>query len=333
METVLSIKNLRVSFMNDTRTADAVRGVSLEVSRGEIVALVGESGCGKTVTAQSALRLNSTSLAKTEADVLQLGGVDMLRASEKELEKVRGSLAGMIFQDPNTCLNPTMMIGKQITEGLYRNKLMSAAECKAEAVRLLQMVGISVPELRIRQYPHQFSGGMRQRIMIAMALASRPALLIADEPTTALDATIQLQILQLISKIRKELGTAVLLITHDFGVVANLADRVCVMYAGKIVEEGTAAEVFQNPEHPYTKGLLKSLPLPKDRGKLASIKGTPPDLSAVHKGCMFAQRCSECMQICLREIPVSVKTSGRHVTSCWKCYEEQLKGTVEWRKR
>lgn len=329
MENVLSIKNLRVSFGHDAGNVKAVRGVSLEVQRGEIVALVGESGCGKTVTAQSVLRLNDAPSVRTEAEVLQLGGIDVLHASEKELEQVRGGLAGMIFQDPLTCLNPTMRIGKQITEGLYRKKKMSAAECDAEAIRMLRMVSIPEPELRVRQYPHQFSGGMRQRIMIAMALVSKPHLLIADEPTTALDVTIQMQILQLISKIRNELGTSVLLITHDFGVVANLADRVCVMYAGKIVEEGTAREVFENPVHPYTKGLLNSLPLSKYRGKLASIKGMPPDLTSTQKGCMFAQRCSECMRVCLREIPASVNISNQHTASCWKCYQEQRKGADE----
>lgn len=326
MENVLSIKNLRVSFEHDAGIVKAVRGVSLEVHRGEIVALVGESGCGKTVTAQSVLRLNDAPFVKTEAEVLKLGGMDVLHASERELEQIRGDLAGMIFQDPLTCLNPTIRIGKQITEGLFRKKKMSAAECDAEAIRMLKLVSILEPELRVNQYPHQFSGGMRQRIMIAMALVSKPDLLIADEPTTALDVTIQMQILQLISKIRKELGTSVLLITHDFGVVANLADRVCVMYAGKIVEEGPAEEVLQNPAHPYTKGLLNSLPLPKDRGKLAYIKGMPPDLGETQKGCMFAKRCSERMQICLREFPVSVKILDQHVTFCWKCYHEQLKG-------
>lgn len=326
MENILSIKNLHVSFEKSGNTVKAVRGFSLEVGKGEIVALVGESGCGKTVTAQSVLRLNDASYVKKEADILRLGSVDILHASEKELEQVRGGLAGMIFQDPLTCLNPTMKIGVQITERLRRKSNMSSAACKTEAVRLLQMVSIAEPELRAQQYPHQFSGGMRQRIMIAMALAAKPELLIADEPTTALDVTIQLQILKLILKIRNETGMAILLITHDFGVVANLADRVCVMYAGKIVEEGAVAELFEHPVHPYTKGLLKSLAIPKEQGKLLSIKGMPPDLTVVQKGCMFAARCSECMKICLREDPICVKTSNQHMIYCWKTYREQRKG-------
>lgn len=330
MENILSIKNLTVSFDGYRSTANAVRGVSLEVNKGEIVALVGESGCGKTVTAQSVLRLNDSVSARTMADTLQLGSVDILSASEKELEQVRGNLAGMIFQDPLTCLNPTMKVGKQITEKLYLNKQIRLSQCREEAEKLLSMVNIPEPKIRAEQYPHQFSGGMRQRIMIAMALASNPELLIADEPTTALDVTIQMQILKLLSKIRKESGTAILLITHDFGVVANLADRVAVMYAGKIVEEGTTKELFENPSHPYTQGLLKSLPLPSGREELVSIQGTPPDLSTKQAGCLFASRCGDCMHICFREVPFEVTLSAHHKASCWKVYDEYRKGAGRW---
>lgn len=326
MENVLSIRNLRVSFETYRGTVNAVRGVSLDVRKGEILALVGESGCGKTVTAQSILRLNDSHAVRIEADLLELGDVDVLHASEKKMEEVRGRVAGMVFQDPLTCLNPTMKVGRQITEHLYRKENLSLADRKAAAVRLLKQVSIPDAQLRAEQYPHEFSGGMRQRIMISMALASNPDLLIADEPTTALDVTIQMQILKLISQIRRESGTSILLITHDFGVVANLADRVAVMYAGKIVEEGNVEELFYRPVHPYTIGLLKSLPLPDDKGKLTSIPGTPPDLSKVQIGCPFANRCGDCMRICLREEPETMKIADGHSVSCWKVYEVDAKG-------
>lgn len=326
MENILSIRNLNVSFNTGTGSVHAVRGVSLDVHKGETLALVGESGCGKTVTAQSVLRLNDPFCVWTEAEQLKLGDLDVLSASEKEMEDARGSLAGMVFQDPLTSLNPTMKIGSQITERLYRKKQITSAERKAEAVRLLNMVCIPDAQLRAEQYPHQFSGGMRQRIMIAMALASSPRLLIADEPTTALDVTIQLQILKLVKKIRCETGISILLITHDFGVVAKLADRVAVMYAGKIVEEGEVTELFHKPAHPYTAGLLKSLPFPENRGKLNCIKGIPPALNIVQKGCSFASRCDSCMQICLREEPLPSELSKGHTTSCWQVYKNCLKG-------
>lgn len=326
MENVLNIKDLHVDFDIYGGTVQAVRGVSLTVKKGEILALVGESGCGKTVTAQSVLRLNDGPSVHTTGEALILGDMDVLHASGKEIEKIRGGQAGMVFQDPLTCLNPTMKIGAQITECLYRKKRMTAAECKAEAVRLLELVKIGDAEIRAEQYPHEFSGGMRQRIMIAMALAGKPKLLIADEPTTALDVTIQMQILKLISQIRKEEGTAILLITHDFGVVANLADRVAVMYAGKIVEAGKMEEVFHQPGHPYTRGLLKSLPLPEADEALMSIPGSPPDLFAPPKGCSFAKRCSCCMRICLEEESPAIEISEGHTASCWKLHESFPKG-------
>lgn len=326
MDSVLSIQNLNVTFDTTGGTVHAVRGVSLEVQKGEILALVGESGSGKTVTAQSILKLNDATTTRTEATRLQLGTVDLLQASEKEMDQVRGSLAGMVFQDPLTCLNPTMKVGNQITERLYRTKQLTAAQCKAEATRLLTMVRISDAEARAGQYPHEFSGGMRQRIMIAMAIASQPHLLIADEPTTALDATIQLEILKLMEQIRRERGTSILLVTHDFGVVANLADRVAVMYAGKIVEEGSVESLFYKPSHPYTIGLLESMPTPQHKGRLNSIKGMPPRPTVVQKGCAFAKRCSLCMQICLREEPPLVEITKGHTASCWMIYRDSLKG-------
>ncbi|NMS88363.1 ABC transporter ATP-binding protein [Clostridioides difficile] len=321
MEDILRIKNLNVSFDIYDGTVNAVRGVSLTMNSGEILALVGESGCGKSVMAQSILKLNPSPPAKIMGDELKLMDFDILNASEKEMEQIRGNLASMVFQDPLTCLNPTMKVGKQITESLYRKEKMSLSDCKKEAVRLLEMVQIPNAVLQAEQYPHQFSGGMRQRVMIAMALACNPKLLIADEPTTALDVTTQLQILKLIAKIRKDMGTTVLLITHDFGVVANLADRVAVMYAGKIVEESNVKELFNRAIHPYTQALLRTLPTSGDIDKRISILGSPPNLSNLPVGCSFSKRCPYCMQICLREDPPLFEVSNSHSASCWRLHE------------
>lgn len=327
MERVLSIRDLSVSFDTSGGVVHAVRGVSLEVDQGEILALVGESGCGKTTTAQSILRLNDAYGTTIEAQELLLGTVDVLRCNEKEMDQVRAHLAGMVFQDPLTCLNPTMKIDAQVTEHLRKTKRMTAAARRAEATRLLELVRIPDAALRAQQYPHQFSGGQRQRIMIAMALAAQPQLLIADEPTTALDVTIQMQILKLLHRLRRETGTSILLITHDFGVVGALADRVAVMYAGKIVEEGATEDVFRAPAHPYTEGLLKSLPLTQDRGKLYSIPGAPPDLTTPPQGCAFAPRCALCMRVCLKSEPPRVALAPGHAASCWHTY--QTRGAVE----
>ncbi|MFL8711954.1 ABC transporter ATP-binding protein [Clostridioides sp. GD02377] len=321
MDDILRIRNLNVSFEIYNGTVSAVRGVSLTMNRGEILALVGESGCGKSVMAQSILKLNPSPPAKIMGEELKLMNFDILNASEKDMEQIRGNLASMVFQDPLTCLNPTMKVGKQITESLYRKEKMSLSDCKQEAVRLLEMVQIPKAALQAEQYPHQFSGGMRQRVMIAMALACNPKLLIADEPTTALDVTTQLQILKLIAKIRKEMGTAVLLITHDFGVVANLAERVAVMYAGKIVEEGNVKDIFNRATHPYTQALLRTLPTSGDIGKRISILGSPPNLSDLPVGCSFSKRCPYCMQICLKEEPPLFKVSNSHSASCWRLHE------------
>lgn len=321
MDDILRIKELNVSFDMHKRTINAVRGVSLSMNSGEILALVGESGCGKSVMAQSILQLNPSPPAKIMAEELKLLNFDILNASEKEMEQIRGTLASMIFQDPLTCLNPTMKIGKQITESLYRKEKMSSSDCKQEAVRLLELVQIPNAALQAEQYPHQFSGGMRQRVMIAMALACNPKLLIADEPTTALDVTTQLQILKLIAKIRKEMGTAVLLITHDFGVVANLADRVAVMYAGKIVEESDVKELFSKAIHPYTQALLRTLPTSGGMDERIYILGSPPNLSDLPVGCSFSKRCPYCMQICLREEPPLFRVSNSHSASCWRLHE------------
>lgn len=322
MENILSIEELNVSFEQKGGVVQAVRGASLSMRKGEIVALVGESGSGKSVTAQSILRLNPSPPAKICAKRLELCGVDVLQASEKELQALRGRAASMVFQDPMTSLNPTMKVGKQITERLYRKDHLSAAHCKERAVRLLEQVQIPEAALRAEQYPHQFSGGMRQRVMLAMALAGEPELLIADEPTTALDVTTQRQILKLIAAIRRELGTAVLLITHDFGVVANLADRVAVMYAGRIVEQGDTKAVFHQPSHPYTRQLLQDLS--GTAAHLTDSTRTERDrigTSDVAEGCPFLAQCSAAMRICEREEAPLFAMNETHHAACWRLHE------------
>ena len=326
MDEVLKIKELRVSFKQRYGNLDAVRGVSLSVRKGEILALVGESGCGKSVTAKSVLKLNDVSGGEMTAEELWLGGRDILAASEREMLEIRGKLAGMIFQDPLTYLNPTMKVGKQVTETLRRHGKKTSAECRSEAVRLLEMVQIPEASLRAEQYPHQFSGGMRQRAMIAMALACSPVLLIADEPTTALDPTIQMQILALLKKMQTELHTSVLMITHDLSVVANVADKVAVMYAGKIVEESDVGRLFEKPAHPYTRGLIESLPnLEKDK-ELRAINGAPPDLDKLPQGCSFAPRCEACLKICHLADPPEIEIEDGHRTSCWLYHRDNPEG-------
>ena len=262
--------------------------------------------------------------ARIKEGTLELCGKDIVAASEKEMQNIRGQLVSMIFQDPMTCLNPTMKVGKQITETLHKHKKLSGAKCREEAIRLLKLVQIPNAEERADQYPHEFSGGMRQRAMIAMALSCNPKLLIADEPTTALDVTIQAQIMQLMGKIREETGTAIILITHDLGVVANLADRVAVMYAGKVVEQGTAQDIFYRASHPYTAALLRSLPTVETSRdeELVSIPGTPPDLFAPPKGCAFASRCQHCMKICKNNQPPVFTVGEGHNAACWRLHPD-----------
>ena len=323
MEEILKIDNLHVSFDTYAGEVHAVRGVSLEVNKGEVLAIVGESGCGKSVTAQTIMKLNPMPPARIKEGSIKLCGKDIVAASEKEMQDIRGQMVSMIFQDPMTCMNPTMRVGKQLTETLVNKKKISKADAEKEAVRLLQMVQIPNAEERAKQYPHEFSGGMRQRAMIAMALACNPQLLIADEPTTALDVTIQAQIMQLMGKIKDDTKTAIILITHDLGVVANLADHVAVMYAGKVVEKGTVRDIFYNPGHPYTKALLKSLPTidTKKEEQLVSIPGTPPDLYAP-QGCGFASRCECCMKICRSNQPPVFQVSEGHTASCWRLHPD-----------
>ena len=322
MADVLKIENLHVSFDTYAGEVHAVRGVSLHVGEGEVLAIVGESGCGKSVTAQTIMKLNPMPPARIKEGSIDLCGEDIVAANEKKMQDIRGRLVSMIFQDPMTCLNPTMKVGKQLTEAICQHRKLSKDEAKKEAVRLLEMVQIPNAAERAEQCPHEFSGGMRQRAMIAMAMSCEPKLLIADEPTTALDVTIQAQIMQLMAKVREETGTAIILITHDLGVVANLADRVAVMYAGKIVETGTAEDIFYRPKHPYTQALLKSLPTVETsrEEKLVSIAGTPPDLFMPPKGCEFASRCEHCMKVCKKHVPPTYEVGAGHKAACWRLH-------------
>jgi oligopeptide transport system ATP-binding protein len=320
MSKLLEVKNLRVSYHTYAGEVQSVRGISFSLDKGESMAIVGESGCGKTVTSKTIMGLIQTPPGeiKPESSIL-FNGKDILKFSEKEWQKFRGSEASMIFQDPMTSLNPTMKIGYQIAESLIIHNGMSKQAAFQEAVNMLKLVDIPNPESRAKQYPHEFSGGMRQRAMIAIALACNPKLLIADEPTTALDVTIQAQIIDLMKDLQKKLGTAIILITHDLGVVADIAQNVVVMYAGQIVERGNTDDIFYNPQHPYTWSLLKSVPRLdlSEKEELVSIVGTPPDLIAPPKGCPFSTRCKYCMPIC-REMPPQVTDiSDSHSASCW----------------
>lgn len=319
MERILDVKNLQVSFHVRGGEVQAVRDVSFHVNKGEALGIVGESGCGKSVTAQTLMRLIPTPPGKIKNGSIKFLGSDILCKTEKEMEGLRGKDMGMIFQDPMTSLNPTLSVGTQITESLKKHRNLSKQEAAKKAVEMLRLVGIPNPEKRLNQYPHQFSGGMRQRVMIAIALACDPALLIADEPTTALDVTIQAQILQLMKHLQKTLETSIIMITHDLGVVAEVCDRVLVMYAGKVVEEGTIHEIFNHPQHPYTKGLLRSVPRldQKKDEELIPIYGTPPDLIHPPAGCGFCGRCDEAMNICVDHDPESFETSETQKAKCW----------------
>lgn len=320
MEKLLEVKDLRVNFNVYGGTVQAVRGVNFHVNKGEAVAIVGESGCGKSVTAQSLMRLIPSPPAITTGSI-QFKGKEILSMSNKQMEDIRGKEIGMIFQDPMTSLNPTLTIGRQIMEGLVKHQGLSGAKAQERAIEMLDLVGIPNPAARLTQYPHQFSGGMRQRAMIAIALACNPSLLIADEPTTALDVTIQAQILSVMKDLQQKLGTSIILITHDLGVVADVCDRVIVMYAGKVVESGTKWEIFKNPQHPYTRGLLRSVPRldQKKDEPLVPIYGMPPDLIKPPTGCSFCARCDDAMRVCMNNDPQlqPVDGSESHVASCW----------------
>jgi len=321
MERILDIESLQVSFHTYAGEVKAVRGVDFHLDKGETLAIVGESGCGKTVTSKAIMRLLPEPMPaeiKKDSKII-FEGKNILDMNEKELRKLRGSDISMIFQDPMTSLNPTMTVGKQIAESLIIHRGMNKAEAMKEAIKVLELVNIPNADKRVHQYPHEFSGGMRQRAMIAIALACNPKILIADEPTTALDVTIQAQIMDLIGDLQKKLGTAVILITHDLGVVADTADRIQVMYAGQVIERGTVEEIFANPQHPYTWALLQSVPRleTKNKDTLYALNGTPPDLVKPPVGCPFAARCEYCMQICLEEMPEVTNVENDHQVLCW----------------
>ena len=319
MSRVLDVKDLHVSFDTYAGEVQAVRGVTFHLDEGEVLAIVGESGCGKSVSAQTIMKLNPMPPARIKEGSVMLGEHDIVAATEKDMQKIRGKEVSMIFQDPMTCLNPTKPVGKQIVEAIQHHRKLSSEEAKKEAIKYLKMVKIPNAEERAKQYPHEFSGGMRQRAMIAMALSCSPKLLIADEPTTALDVTIQAQIMDLLAEIKEETNTSIILITHDLGVVAFMADRVAVMYAGKVVETGTVEDIFYRSSHPYTQALLKSLPsvdMTKAE-RLVSIPGTPPDLIKPPKGCGFGARCTHCMKICHEEQPPVFQVGDGHEASCW----------------
>ncbi len=325
---VLNIKDLYVSFDTYAGEVQAVRGVSYHVDEGEVLGVVGESGCGKSVTAQTIMKLNPMPPAKIKSGEITLDGIDIIATSEDKMQEIRGKEVSMIFQDPMTCLNPTMKVGRQITEAIKHHQKLSKEEAEKRSIEMLKLVQIPNPEERAQQYPHEFSGGMRQRAMIAMALSCNPKLLIADEPTTALDVTIQAQIIDLLGDIRKKTGTAIILITHDLGVVASLVDRVAVMYAGKIVETAKVNDIFKNAAHPYTKALLSSLPShdTSKEDKLTSIPGTPPDLIKPPVGCGFASRCEKCMKICKVKQPPVFDLGDGHSASCWLLHKDCPQG-------
>lgn len=319
MSKILDVQDLHVSFKTYNGEVKAVRGVSFDVNKGETVAIVGESGCGKSVTSQTIMRLIPSPPGMIKKGEIIFEGKDLTKLSEDEMQSIRGAEIAMIFQDPMTSLNPTLTVGRQITEGLMKHQKMSAHDAKVKAVEMLRLVGIPSPESRIKQYPHQFSGGMRQRAMIAIALSCAPKLLIADEPTTALDVTIQAQIIDLMKELQEKIETSIILITHDLGVVADIADRVVVMYAGKVIETGTLDEIFYNPKHPYTWGLLASMPRLNQSSdqELLPIPGAPPDLLSPPTGCAFAARCKHAMKICTQQMPESTSVSDSHKVACW----------------
>lgn len=317
-DVMLSVQDLHVSFKTFGGEVQALRGVSFNLYKGETLAIVGESGCGKSVTANTIMGLIPKPAGRIKNGSVYFKGKDLTKLDKSEMRKVQGVDISMIFQDPMTALNPTLKIGEQLTEGLRTHQKVSKAEARKKAIDLLELVGIPNPEERMRQYPHQFSGGMRQRIVIAIALICEPELLIADEPTTALDVTIQAQILELFEEIQERTGVSIILITHDLGVVAKIADRIAVMYAGKVIEIGEKREVFYTPQHPYTKGLLASVPrLDLKEEELQPIDGTPPDLFAPPIGCPFTARCPFAMEVCDRVYPATTSLSETHAVDCW----------------
>jgi oligopeptide/dipeptide ABC transporter ATP-binding protein len=318
-DTIISVENLKTYFYTEDGTVPAIDGVSFEVKRGETLAIVGESGSGKSVTSLSIMRLIPQPPGKIVNGDIKFNGESLLIKSEKEMRSIRGNRISMIFQEPMTSLNPVYKIGDQISESIIIHQKKTKKEALVEAINLLNLVGIPEPERRIDQYPHELSGGMRQRVMIAIALACQPELLIADEPTTALDVTIQNQILQLMKTLKQKINMSIMLITHDLGVVAEMADNVVVMYAGQVVEQGDVYTIFENPKHPYTEGLLKSMPSAEKRiGKLYAIEGVVPNPLSLPSGCRFAARCEYATALCYDEMPDIQKIGNEEAVRCWK---------------
>ncbi len=338
MTEILKVKDLRISFFTHVGEVKAIRGVDFSVKEGEIVGIVGESGSGKSVTSLSVMGLLQRPGKVIGGEIL-FKGEDLLKKSKRDMVSLRGNEISMIFQDPMTSMNPVYTVGRQIEEAISNHMKLSKEELKAKTVEMLDMVKIPSPEQRVKNYPHEFSGGMRQRAMIAMALACGPDLLIADEPTTALDVTIQAQIVKLMKDINEELNTSIIFITHDLGVVADICQRVIVMYGGLIMEEGTVDEIFYNPRHPYTMGLLHSIPEVSsgEKTRLIPIKGTPPDLLNPPQGCPFFDRCEYAMEICRKTQPLYFEEGEGHRTMCWLMHPdapvnskyEKQKGGVE----
>ncbi len=321
---LLQVKNLHTSFFTDAGEVKAVNGISYNLDAGKVLGIVGESGSGKSVSAYSVLRILTDTGRVTEGEVL-FKGENILKYSEQQMQKFRGSRISIIFQDPMTCLNPTFSIGSQLREAIRIHTDRNKEQIQARALEMLQLVGVNEPEKRLKQYPHELSGGMRQRVMIAMALACEPDILIADEPTTALDVTIQAQILELMQDLQKKMGMAIIMITHDLGVIADMCDEIIVMYGGKVCERGTADEIFYNPRHEYTKGLIRSIPrITEKHEKLVPISGSPVDLLNLPRGCAFASRCDRAMKICLEQPPEEVRVNDYHIAACWNNVKQMM---------
>ncbi len=328
---LLQVRNLHTSFYTDAGEVRAVNGISYNLDRGKVLGIVGESGSGKSVSAYSVMRILTDTGRVTEGQVL-FNGKDVLKYTPQQMQAFRGSRISMIFQDPMTCLNPVFTVGSQLREAIRIHTDRTKEQIQARALEMLQLVGVNEPEKRLKQYPHELSGGMRQRVMIAMALACEPDILIADEPTTALDVTIQAQILELMQSLQKKLGMAIIMITHDLGVIADICDEIIVMYAGKVCERGTADEIFYNPRHEYTKGLIRSIPrITEKHEKLIPIAGTPVDLLNLPDGCAFASRCDCAMKICLKEQPQEIWVNDSHIAACWNNVKRMAEASEEMR--
>jgi oligopeptide transport system ATP-binding protein len=321
---LLEVRDLRTSFFTDAGEVKAVNGVSFDLERGKVLGIVGESGSGKSVTVYSIMQILAPA-GKIVSGSIKLDGEELIGCGERRMREIRGNRISIIFQDPMTSLNPTYTIGHQLIEAITLHTDRNKQQAWDRAVEMLNLVNVNEPEKRMDQYPHEFSGGMRQRVMIAMALACEPDILVADEPTTALDVTIQAQILELMQKLQNELGMAIIMITHDLGVVAQMCDEIVVMYAGSYCERGTAEEIFYNPKHEYTKGLLRSIPTTGTMGhKLTPISGTPIDLLNLPEGCPFAPRCDNAMKICIHQAPENMDLSETHKASCWMNVAREL---------